>query len=157
MAVKRDQFIDRILRHNPQPLNIKPLNMIAPDEVNSNSHKASEMGPETSASDKDNSESPQQQQPEPEKTTSPPQQQHFVPQPTVPEPSVPEQTSPKQTVPEHIVPEPTSSSTIPLPVQVVKITHYNGVCDMDTDSEDDQDNQSTNMIIDNDSNQPSTP
>jgi hypothetical protein len=69
--------------------------------------------------------------------------------------SIPE-PEPEPAAPEYHVPEPTSSSTNSLPVQVVKITNYTGVCNMDTDSEDDQDDHSSDMIIDNCANQPST-
>jgi translation elongation factor EF-G len=61
LAEQRDHVIDTILRHHPQPLNIQPLNTIVPDEVNSNSEKASETTPEAAASDKVVSEDPQQQ------------------------------------------------------------------------------------------------
>jgi hypothetical protein len=171
---RRNQVIDRILLHHPQPLNIQPLNMIVPDNVESNSQKASEMAPEASASEKDISESPQQQQPKQQKTPSPQQQPTNAPaepqmttptspKPTVPEPTVPEQTVskpnvPEPTVPEHIttelvapeqpVLEPTPSTITHLHVQVIKITRYDGVSDMDLDSEDDQDDHASHMNTD---------
>ena len=78
MAESRDRVIDTILRHPPQPLNIQPLNMIVPENVESTSEKASETTPEAVASEKIISESPQHHEPEPqksepEKASSPPQ------------------------------------------------------------------------------------
>jgi hypothetical protein len=71
---RRNQYIDRILRHHPQPLNIQPLNIIVPDEFNLNSEQAPETASEAVASDKVVSDSPQQHTPEPQKTSSPQQQ-----------------------------------------------------------------------------------
>jgi hypothetical protein len=156
------------------------LGELPQSSFNTSSQTASKMASKASASEKVTSESPQHHEPEPqkpspEKTSSPPQQS--IPPPTVLEPYVPEQSIPKQTVPEHIVPEQpvtkpipesettapehhvpesTSSSTTSLPVQVIKITHYTGVCEMDTDSEDDQADHASDMVIDSSPNQPST-
>jgi hypothetical protein len=74
MSERRNQYIDRILLHHPQPLNIQTLNIISPEEVNLNSGKAFETASEAVASDKVVSESPQQHTPEPQKTSSPQQQ-----------------------------------------------------------------------------------
>jgi hypothetical protein len=163
ISERRNQYIDRILLHHPQPLNIQSLNMIVPDNVESDLQTTSEMAPEASAS-----ESPQHHAPEPQTTSSPQQP------PVVPEPTVPEQTSPKHNVPEPTVPEhntlepvapeqpvlePTQSSTINLPDQTIQITRYDGVSitnDMDIDSEVDQDDQASDMVIDTDSDQLST-
>jgi hypothetical protein len=41
-------------------------------------------------------------------------------------------------------------------VEIVKVTRYDGVADMDLDSEDDQDDHASDMIIDNNSDLPST-
>jgi hypothetical protein len=119
------------------------------------------MASEASASEKVVSESPQQQQPEPQKTTSPPHQPPSIPEPFVPEPSVPEPTVPEHNTHEPVAPEQpvletTQSSTIPLPVQIVKITRYVGVSDMDFDSEDDQDDHASDMVIDPITDLPST-
>jgi hypothetical protein len=97
MAERRDKVIDTILRHNPQPLNIQPLNMIIPENVEPTSEKASETTPEAAASDKVVSESPQQQTPEPHKPSSPQQ----PPTITETDPQLnqqPEQTLPKPTL-----------------------------------------------------------
>jgi hypothetical protein len=179
IAVRRDQVIDSILRHHPQPLNIQPLNMIAPDKDNLNPQTASEMTSEATASEKVISENSQQQRPEPQ--TSSPQQQPIVPEPSVPEPTVPEQTCPKQTVPEHIVseqpvtkpvpepepkpdtetvapehpaPEPTQILPFSVPLQITRLDGISLATNMDTDSEDDQDDHASAMAIDPD--QPST-
>jgi hypothetical protein len=140
--------------------------MIAPDEVNLNAQTTSEMAPEATASEKDISENPQQQQQQPEPKTSSPQQQPSSPTPTVPEPTVPEQTVSKPDVPEPTVseqtvskpvPEPTKSLTVSLPDQTIQITRFDGISlatNMDTDSEDDQDDHASAMAIDPD--QPST-
>jgi hypothetical protein len=75
MAERRDQVIDSILRHHHQPLNIQPLNMVVPENVNLNSEKTSETTSKAVASEKVVSEIPQQQTPEPHKPSSPQQQQ----------------------------------------------------------------------------------
>jgi len=162
------------------------LGELPQSSFNSTSQKASEMTPEATTSDKVVSEDPPQQKPSPEKAFSPPQTEPTTSSPpTVPEPSIPEQVTPQKTVPEHIVPEkpvtkpipepepipepasettapehivpePTPASISPSPVQVIKITHHNGVCDMDTDSEGDQDDHASDMVVDPTPDQPST-
>lgn len=118
LAEQRDRVIDTILRHKPQPLNIQPLNIIIPEDVEPNSEKASETTPEAAASENVVSESPHQQSPEPHKPTSPPQPQSPVanidPQlnvqtPTSPQqpPTNPETDSQLNQQPEHTSPNPT--------------------------------------------------
>jgi hypothetical protein len=59
MSERRNQYIDRILLNHPlQPLNIKPLNMIVPENVESELQTASEIASEAVASEKVISESP---------------------------------------------------------------------------------------------------
>lgn len=177
MSERRNQFIDRILLHHPQPLNIQPFNMIVPDSVESDSQKASEMAPEASASEKVISEPPQQQEPKPQKTSSPQQQptntpaepemttpssakqavpEHTVLEQTVLEPTIPEHITTGPVAPEQPVLEPTKSSTTSLLVQIVKATRYDGVSDMDIDIEDDQDDHASDMVIDPVTDLPST-
>jgi hypothetical protein len=127
------------------------------------------------SSKEDISESPQHHAPEPQKTSSPQQQPtntptepqmapstsstqtlQTVPKHTVPEPTVLEHITPvpEPVAPEQPVPEPTQSSTIPLHAQTIKLTLYDGVSitnDMDLDSEDDQDDHASDMVIDADS------
>jgi hypothetical protein len=118
IAEQRDRVISGILRHHPQPLNIPPLNMILPENVESNSEKASETTPEAAASENVVSESPHQQPPEPHKPSSPPQPQspaaNIDPQlniqtPTSPHqpPTVTETDSPQNQQPEQTFPNPT--------------------------------------------------
>jgi hypothetical protein len=96
MAERRDKVIDSILRHHPQPLNIQPLNMVVPENVELNSEKASETTSKVVASEKIVSESPQQQTPEPHKPSSP-QQQQTPKADSNPQPNIQtKQTSPQQ-------------------------------------------------------------
>jgi outer membrane biosynthesis protein TonB len=150
--------------------------MIVPENVESNSQTASEMAPEATASEKVISESPQQQQSEPQTssqqqqpepqtssqqqqpTNTPAEPQITKPTSPKPEPTVPEPTVPEQTVSKPI-PEPTKSLTVSLPDQTIQITRYDGISltsDMDLDSEDDQDDHSSDMVIDPIADQPST-
>jgi hypothetical protein len=122
IAVRRDQVIDSVHRHHPQPLNIQPLNMIIPENVEPNSEKASETTPEAAASEKVVSESPHQQTPEPHKPTSPPQPQS----PLVdidPQLNIQTQTSPQQPPqsnpqPEHTEPQPEPQPEESLPQHI---------------------------------------
>jgi hypothetical protein len=77
---------------------------------------------------------------------------------TVPEHTVLKHISPEPepAAPEQPVPKPTKSFTISLPDQTIKVTRYDGVSDMDIDSEDDQDDQASDMVTDTISDQPST-
>jgi hypothetical protein len=143
-----------------------------PEQVKSNLQTASEIASEAIASEKVISESPQHHAPEPEKTSSPQQkppstqsEPHMAPSTSsnpilssqsVPEPTVFEHITPEPepVAPEQPVPEPTKSFTISLPNQTIKVTRYDGVSitnDMDTDSEDDQDDHASDMVIDPDS------
>jgi hypothetical protein len=59
MSERRNQYIDRILLNHPlQPLNIKHLNMIVHENVESELQTASEIASEAVASEKVISESP---------------------------------------------------------------------------------------------------
>jgi hypothetical protein len=146
--------------HPNQPQYIPPLNMILPDNVDieSDLQKASEVASMEVASESPHHHQPQNQQFDPQITTDPIASPEHVS--TSEHVSVPETAVLEHIVPEQPVPEPTQSSTIPLHVQVVKITRFDGVSittDMDIDSEDDQDDpQSSNMVINTVPDQPST-